>query len=113
MVTATQHGHLAVDKTGSLNLGTNGKADPGDVMTFTITVKNDGNVTLHDVKVTDAKCDAPGPAYISGDTNSNNKLDVGETWTFRCTRAITQADIDAGKVDNSATGTAKDPTTSP
>jgi uncharacterized repeat protein (TIGR01451 family) len=40
-----------------------------------------GNVALSNVTVTDNK---PGvsPTYISGDTNSNNKLDLTETWIF-------------------------------
>ncbi len=49
------------------------------------------------------------PSYVSGDTGTAGKLDVGETWTFSCTYAITQADIDAGSVSNTASAAADGP----
>jgi uncharacterized repeat protein (TIGR01451 family) len=41
----------------------NGKADPGDVLNYKFTVTNNGNVTLKDVKVTDAN-DGVGAAVV-------------------------------------------------
>jgi large repetitive protein len=41
----------------------NGKADPGDVLNYKFTVTNNGNVTLRDVKVTDAN-DGVGAAVV-------------------------------------------------
>jgi hypothetical protein len=32
-----------------------------------------------------------------GDANTNNILEVTETWTYTATYTVTQADIDAGK----------------
>ena len=59
----------------------------GDV-TYTYEVTNPGQVALSSVSVVDDKCDAP--AYASGDSNSNEKVDVGETWTYTCTATLTE-----------------------
>ena len=66
----------------------------GDVINYTITVANTGNVTLTNITVTDAFCTV-GPTYVSGDTNSDSKLQVTETWTYSCSHTVTQAEIDA------------------
>jgi uncharacterized repeat protein (TIGR01451 family) len=39
---------------------------------------------------------------VSGDTNSNGSLDVGETWTYSVSYTVTQDDIDNGGVVNPA-----------
>jgi len=56
-------------------------------------VTNTGNVTLTNVTVTDPLVTVP------------TTLDIGETdnTTFTATYTITQSDIDAGQVDNTAT----------
>ena len=56
----------------------------GGTVTWTYVVTNPGRVPLSNVIVTD---NIPGvnPVYVSGDTNGNGLLDVGETWTFRAT----------------------------
>src|SRR5438309_1568397 len=82
-----------------------GRADAGDKVNYTYTIQNTGNVTLHSVLVTDPGC-AAAPAYVSGDGNLIGKLEVGETWTYCCSYSVTQAEFDAGKVDNTATGSA-------
>jgi len=58
-------------------------------VTYTYTETNGstgGNGTtdlaISNVTVTDDKCGAA--TFVSGDTNSNTKLDVGEIWTFTC-----------------------------
>jgi len=63
-------------------------------LNYEIVVENSGNTSLTGVVLTDVL--AGGATLISGDTNSNNILDVGETWTYSATYAVTQADIDAG-----------------
>jgi uncharacterized repeat protein (TIGR01451 family)/fimbrial isopeptide formation D2 family protein len=80
---------IAIDKT----------ADPtqvdgsGDV-TYTYQVTNPGQVALSDVTVTDDKC---GDAtYQSGDTNTNDLLDVTETWTFTCVQTISEDTTNTG-----------------
>ncbi|MBT4513914.1 MAG: DUF11 domain-containing protein, partial [Chloroflexi bacterium] len=93
-------------KSGSLDLGVDGIANPGDVITYSFTVTNTGNVTLTGVTVSD-----PLVTVIGGPLAS---LAVGASdgGTFSGSYALTQADIDAGKVDNIATtsGTAPDGT---
>jgi uncharacterized repeat protein (TIGR01451 family) len=53
----------------------------GGNVTWTYVVTNPGRVPLSNVRVTD---NIPGvnPVYVSGDTNSNGLLDVGESWLF-------------------------------
>src|SRR5690606_23812352 len=47
--------------------------------------------------------------FRSGDTNNDGNLDIDEVWTYTATYAVTQADIDAGEVENQATATAEAP----
>ena len=52
---------------------------PGETVTYTYTVTNDGDVSLSDVTVSD---DPAGSAvYVSGD-DGNELLDLEETWIF-------------------------------
>jgi uncharacterized repeat protein (TIGR01451 family) len=73
----------------------------GEVITYTFTVTNTGNAPLSNVIVTDAMVDT-GPDYVSGDTNGNGILDVGETWIFTATYIITIEDMDNQSVLNTA-----------
>jgi uncharacterized repeat protein (TIGR01451 family) len=97
----TQSAFIAVDKSGVLSKGDDDVTNPEDVITYTVTVKNTGNVTLTDITVSDPKL-----ADLSCDKTT---LAPGETATCIGHYEITQADIDAGKVDNTATGTGKTP----
>ena len=55
----------------------------GQSATFAITVKNTGNVPLHDIKISDPNCGTPtGP---TGDVNTNGILETTETWVYSCT----------------------------
>ena len=67
----------------------------GQIVPYTFTVTNTGNVTLSGITVTDAKCDA-APAYQSGDSNSDGLLQLSETWVYTCSHTVTQAEVDAG-----------------
>ncbi|MBC2836554.1 DUF7507 domain-containing protein [Paragemmobacter straminiformis] len=79
----------------------------GEVISYTITVANSGNATLSGVTLVDAL--TTDETYVSGDANTNAKLDLGETWTYSASHALTQADIDAGKVENLAVASANPP----
>jgi hypothetical protein len=73
---------IAVDKTADatdLPVG-------GGSVDYDYAVTNPGNVVLSNVTVTDDKC-AP-VVYESGDTNTNDRLDLDETWLFSCTTTI-------------------------
>lgn len=66
----------------------------GGSATFTYVLTNLGNVPLSAVAVNDdnGTPGVPGddfaPTLTSGDSNSNNQLDVGETWTFTASRTV-------------------------
>ena len=106
---------ITLVKTGTLDMTVKGPAtlvDAGDVISYTFTVSNPGNLTLNTIVLADAKCDS-GPTYQSGDTGNLGKLDLTETWTYTCDHVITQANIDdpAAEFVNSATVTSKLPNT--
>lgn len=81
--------------------------------TFTYVLTNTGNVAIGTVVVRDDNgttgntADDFSPTIQSGDANSNNRLDTGETWTYQAIRTVT-----AGQYTNigSVTGTAVDST---
>ncbi|MFZ4595026.1 MAG: beta strand repeat-containing protein, partial [Verrucomicrobiaceae bacterium] len=90
-------------KTGTLNLGVNGRADVGDTISYAFTVTNTGNVTLTNVVVTDPKATVVGgPIGSLAPGASNNS-------TFTASYTLTQADVDSGTFTNTATVTGKDP----
>ncbi|MDP3982006.1 MAG: ice-binding family protein [bacterium] len=54
----------------------------GGMVTYTYKVTNPGIAPLRNVRLTDDKCGSV--EYVSGDTNSDSKLDSTETWTYTC-----------------------------
>ncbi len=88
-------------------------SDPGELINYTFTVTNTGNVSLSNIEVNDPLLGGIVPGPDSGDTDNDGELDVTETWIYTGSYAITQADIDAGSVSNTATvtGIAPDQTT--
>ena len=80
------------DKTGEVKLG--------DKITYTITVTNNGNVTISGVKLEDS---------LTGDDWTLGNIKPGETVTKNTTYTVTEKDIIAGKVENHATATGKEP----
>jgi hypothetical protein len=63
---------------------TSSKIHSGGSVTLTFSELNNGNEALlsPSVATDNAGC---SPTNVSGDTNSNGKLDPGETWVFTCT----------------------------
>ncbi len=95
---------LGLDKTGTLNdLNANGRADAGDTVDYAFTVTNpqSNGVDLSTVAVVDDKV---GPVSCPVTT-----LAPGESTTCTAIYTLTQADVDAGAVDNTATATATPP----
>ncbi|MFA9229627.1 MAG: beta strand repeat-containing protein [Microgenomates group bacterium] len=78
---------------------------PGDLINYTFSVTNTGNVTLTNATLSDL---LPGMTLMGGPIGT---LSVGgvDTTTFTGRYALTQADIDAGRVDNTATVSADTP----
>ncbi|MGO4819733.1 DUF7507 domain-containing protein, partial [Flavobacterium sp. W22_SRS_FP1] len=105
--------HIALVKTNDITVGENGCATlvVGDVVTYTFTVTNPGNVSLHDVTVLDPHIGLSAIALQSGDANENSILDVTETWIYNATYTVTQADIDNGNITNQASAIATAPDT--
>lgn len=70
---------------------------PGQ-LTYTITARNSGNVSLTGPSITDTVSGGAvlTPVLISGDADNDNAIDVGETWTYQVTHSVDQAAIDAG-----------------
>ena len=69
----------------------------GSVISYTVTVDNNGTQTLTNVTPADTLSNGASVALslASGDVNGNGKLDVNETWVYTGTYTVTQADIDA------------------
>ena len=63
----------------------------GQIVAYRFTVSNSGNTTLTGITVSDAKCNA-APLYVSGDSNSDSKLQTSEIWLYTCSHTVTQAD---------------------
>ena len=97
---------IELAKAGTLDMGGDGIATPGDEITYVLTVTNSGNVTLTNVTLTDSvlaafTCDGgvhPIPTLAPAGSES-----CGGTY------AITQVDIDAGFKENTADVTAEEP----
>lgn len=92
-------------KTGVLDNGTDGVDTAGDVITYTFDVTNTGENALSNVTVTDP---LPGLSTIDCGT-FDGSLAPGESTSCTATYVVTQADIDAGSVDNLATATGTTP----
>ncbi|KGD93374.1 hypothetical protein JL39_22020, partial [Rhizobium sp. YS-1r] len=101
---------LVIDKTGTLNdLDGDGLIDLGETISYSFQARNTGAVTLTNVTVNDPLLTDAGIALDQGPQT----LAPGATFTFTATYTPTQADIDAGRVENTATGTGTPPSGPP
>lgn len=89
------------------------KIHSGDDVTYTFIVTNVGD-PLSDVKVTDSDAGCT-PTYVSGDTDTDSKLDSTESWTYTCKIPVTSAmiNVEPSGHRNVATATGKDPLGTP
>ena len=87
---------LTVEKTADPSDG----VEVGDTVTYTVVVTNSGNVTVKGIELKDTLVDLNESAF---------DLAPAETKTITYTYDVTQADVDKGKIDNTATATGKDP----
>ena len=110
---------LEVTKVFSVNdVNGNGVNDPGDTINYSITVLNNGNVTLGGLNLTDTLVDGNGgslsltggPTFISNSAGSSQgTLTVGEIATFSASYLITVNTANTGSVSNTVLATASSP----
>jgi uncharacterized repeat protein (TIGR01451 family) len=113
-VTLTAAPALSIAKSGVLNAGGNSRADANDTIAYSYVVTNTGNVTLSNVTVTDNKIDNDSvniDCPSGGTTNVVTTLAPGASQTCVATYTVTQGDVDAGSVSNTATATSGSTTT--
>ena len=82
----------------------------GDTLTYSFVATNDGNVTLDNVTITDP---LPGLSALSCSPVAGASLAPGASMTCTATYVVTQADVDTGQIDNTATVAATDPSGNP
>jgi uncharacterized repeat protein (TIGR01451 family) len=74
----------------------------GGNVTYVYTVTNPGVVAMNNVSVTDDKC--ASVSYVSGDANSNNLLDPGETWAYTCRTNVPVSSVNVATAKGTANG---------
>jgi uncharacterized repeat protein (TIGR01451 family) len=108
-VAILQNPHLTLDKTATVPGGTADTA--GEVISYSIAVANDGNMSLTGVSVTDPSvadlAAVTSGGFNAGDTNHDGQLSVGETWQYTASHTVTQGELDTngggdGTIDNTA-----------
>ncbi len=112
ITTVTQTPELTTTK-GSDASGLSSPAVVGDIIVYTVTVENTGNVQVSDMTVTDTQLGGDITASCVFPVDALTGLAPTETVTCTVNYPITQADIDAGTVQNTAVGAGEDPTGSP
>ncbi|WP_064497411.1 Ig-like domain-containing protein [Dokdonia donghaensis] len=88
---------IALEKTGELiDLNGDGVYEPGEIIQYTFTVTNTGELTIEDIVITDPLVDVEGGpiTLLPGESDST---------TFTATYLITEEDIENGQVLNQAT----------
>ena len=94
---------LSLTKTAIFNdLNANGFADLDETISYVFEVTNTGNLSINNILITDPLVTVTGNAI---DLAPSQK----DATTFTALYTITQADLDAGEITNSATVTGQDP----
>ena len=90
---------IDLDKIGTLDLGLDGIANPGDVITYTLTVENTGNTTLDAVALSD-----PLPGIVIGvlSDNDGDGVDVLAPGAIETATAVYRAVVTPHVVASSA-----------
>ena len=92
--------HLTIKKVATSTPKNGEKYDAGETITWKITVVNDGEVEVTNIEVEDK---------LTGDKWTIDSLQPGESKEFTAEYTVTEADKQAGKVVNVATGTGEVP----
>ncbi|MET0302766.1 MAG: hypothetical protein ABW040_01830, partial [Microbacteriaceae bacterium] len=109
IATAERTATAAVAKTAVVS----GSGSVGDRITYTITARNTGNTTLTGVTVTDPMFTASQLSYGAWPSGQTGTLQPTQAIVVTAVKTITQADVDAGTVVNTAGVTADSPLGAP
>nr|WP_210204481.1 DUF11 domain-containing protein [Phyllobacterium phragmitis] len=110
VVPPDQASGLIIEKSGMLDdRDGDNLIDPGESIIYSFVVTNTGAVTLSDVTVNDPLLADAGISVTPGP----QRLTPGRSVTFTATYTPTQAHIDAGRVENTATPTGTPPSGPP
>ena len=108
VVPICQDASIALIKESTLTIDPNTgcyEGEVGDVINYTFSVKNTGDVTLTNIIVTDLV----GGVTMSGGPIASLDPNEEDTTTFTATYTLTQADLDAGEFVNQALATGTPP----
>ena len=84
----------------------------GDVLTYSLSLTNLGNVTLNGISVLDVSPGSGEFDFADCEALTGSVLAPGEDVSCEATYRVTQSDVAAGRVTNTANATALDPATS-
>ncbi|MGN6126332.1 MAG: beta strand repeat-containing protein [Humibacter sp.] len=101
-VTATRTPALSLVKKANV-----AAAEVGQQVTYSFAITNTGNVTIENPTVTDTEFSGTG--QLSAISCPQVTLQPGDHTTCTATYTVTQADVDAGKLTNTATATGTPP----
>lgn len=79
-----------------------GISQAGETITYTFTLENTGNIAVHEPVVYDALFGGAITTNPTGDTNSNDILDIDETWVYQANYVVTEENIARKGVYNQA-----------
>ncbi len=94
---------ITLSKSGTVNVGVNGRADEGETISYAFAVTNTGNQTVTNISVIDPLVTVNGGPITLAPGASNSS-------SFTGSYTLTQADIDAGSYANTATASGNPPT---
>ncbi|MFK7803941.1 MAG: hypothetical protein AB8G95_20070 [Anaerolineae bacterium] len=100
--------NLLKEMSGYQDLDNSGEISVGDLLTYTFTVTNNGDVTLQNVTVTDPLT-VTGLSAVTCSPGQGSTLPLGGTMVCQATYPVGQDDINKGTVDNEATVTGTTP----
>lgn len=104
-VTATPAAALTLQKTASPTMVN----AAGEQVTYSFTVTNTGNVTLSGLAINDVMAAPATPGNLSAITCPDTTLAPGAETTCTATYTVSQADLDAGNISNTATASGTTP----
>lgn len=99
---------LSVETNGPGELPSDGPyINATDAVTWTYTVTNAGNVPLSTITVDDDQSGVT-PGFVSGDTNGDSRLDIGETWLYTAS-GVAEVSAVGSPYANEGTASGRDP----